>query len=1117
MTQTAFPASFAQQRLWFLDQLEPGTAAYNLPRAFRITGPLNVAILQRAFEIVIERHASLRTVFDSVEGEARQIVLPDVELKIPIRDLAGFPQGEREAEALRIASEEGKKPFDLMEGPLLRLILVRLSPDTHFLVLVMHHIVTDGWSIALLFREVTKCYAALSQGDPPELPELALQYPECAQWQREYMSGEVLTNEVEYWRRKLAGAPTLLDLPTDHPRPATHGWQGATEEFSLDSAILAKLKALAQAESSTLFMVVMAAFQSLLRRYTNQESILIGTPIAGRSEVEIENMIGLFVNTLVFRVDFANNPSFRDLIRQVRSFALEAYAHQDVPFEKLVERLVPQRSLDTHPLFQVMFTFQNIPRQVFEIPGLRIKEMPFETGIAKLDLSVEVWEDSEFHCQFEYSTDLFERSTIRRMLGHFENLLTAAVENPDLRLGQIPIISAEEQRQVLFDWNRTAADYSRDVPLHKAFESQADRSPNATALRFPPREWTYRLLNDEANRLAHRLIEKGVHPGSRVGVFLERSPEMVLALLGVLKAGAAYVPLDPAYPLERLSFLIEDAALTCVVTRSSTSDQVPGNAPSIVAFDIDIDNDSLGGKPTTNPATYVPADQCAYVIYTSGSTGIPKGVEGTHRASMNRFSWMWRTYPFQPGEVCCQKTNLGFVDSIWEIFGPLLAGIPNVIIPQEAVRDPEEMLQLLAREHVTRMVLVPSLLRTLLDHAPDLQRRVPELRLWSCSGEVLPADLAKRFREAFPEATLLNIYGSSEVAADVTCHEATDRDLASSVAIGRPISNTQIYLVDAYGDPVPVGIRGEIYVGGDGLARGYLNRPELTAERFVANWLVPEQSPRLYRTGDLGRFRGNGEIEYMGRVDSQVKLRGLRIELGEIEAVLGSHAGIEEAVVAVSGEGEQQKLSAYLVGKDEGKAAPSAGQLRRFLRTKLPEHMVPASYWRVDKFPLLPSGKVNRAALVGCGERPLVDTEELAGPRNEVEAKLAGIWRELLAVEQVGMEQNFFELGGHSLLVLQVTARIRRIFDVELAVRSLFEAPTIAGLAVEVEKAQAMGLKARTPILQRHPPTVVANREALLAQLDNLSSTELQSLLLRVLDGKQPDIAGMVSEGSRNE
>jgi amino acid adenylation domain-containing protein len=654
---------------------------------------------------------------------------------------------------------------------------------------------------------------------------------------------------------------------------------------------------------------------------------------------------------------------------------------------------------------------------------------------------------------------------------------------------------------VLSDWNQTAAEYPRDLPLHRAFENQVNASPDATALRFAGREWSYRQLNDQANRLADRLIRKGIRPGSLVGIFLERSTQMVVALLGVLKAGAAYVPLDPAYPSERLRFLIEDATLSSVVTHPSIISQLPSNAQNIVAFDGDGDGPS--GAPVSNPSVLVSSDQRAYVIYTSGSTGVPKGVEGTHRASMNRFSWMWSTYPFKGGEVCCQKTNLGFVDSIWEIFGPLLAGIPNVIIPQEAVRDPEEMLQVLGRERVTRIVLVPSLLRTLLDHAPNLQHRVPDLKLWSCSGEILPADLAKRFHQACPQATLLNIYGSSEVAADVTSHQVGGRDLASSVAIGKPISNTQIYLVDEHGEPAPIGIRGQIFVGGDNLARGYLNRPELTAERFVTNWLAPERSPRLYRTGDLGRFRGDGEIEYLGRVDSQVKLRGLRIELGEIESVLATHAEVAEAVVMVSGEGEQQKLAAYLVIRDEN-AAPSAGELRRYLRTKLPEHMVPASYWRVEGLPLLASGKVNRSALAASGAKPLVDQEELVGPRNELEAKLAEIWRELLQVEQVGIEQNFFELGGHSLLVLQVTARIRRIFEVELAVRSVFEAPTIEGLALEVEKARALGLKARTPILQGRRQTVEASRETLLAQLDGLSSAELQSLLQRVLDGKQP-------------
>ena len=1107
MTRSAFPASFAQERLWFLDQLDAGTAAYNIPRAFRISGPLQADVLTQAFETVTQRHAALRTVFDSVEGEARQIVLSNVDVKIPVIDLTGIPKSERESEALRIAGEEGKKPFDLNEGPLLRPILVHLDEELHLLILVIHHIVTDGWSIALLFREVTKCYAALVNNETPELPELPLRYAEYAQWQREYMSGDVLRNEIEHWRGKLAGAQTLLDLPTDHPRPTGHSWHGSTEGISLDAILLAKLKALAQTERCTLFMIAMASFQALLWRYTNQESILIGTPIAGRSEIEVENMIGLFVNTLVFRADFPHNLTFRQLMQQVRSFALEAYTHQDVPFEKVVEELIPQRSLDTHPLFQVMLTFQNIPKQIFEIPGLTIKEMPFEAGIAKYDLSVEVREDDgEFHCQFEYNTDLFELSTIRRMLGHFEKLLNAVVENPDLTVAQIPIMSARERQQVLGDWNQTAAGYPRDLPLHRAFENQVKTSPGATALLFAGREWSYRQLNDQANRLADRLIKNGVRPGSLVGIFLERSPQMVVALLGVLKAGAAYVPLDPAYPSERLRFLIEDASLSSVVTHPSIMNQLPSTTQNIVAFDgvaFDSDGDGPSGAPVSNPSVLVSSDQRAYVIYTSGSTGVPKGVEGTHRASMNRFSWMWRTYPFKGGEVCCQKTNLGFVDSIWEIFGPLLAGIPNVIIPQEAVRDPEEMLQVLARERVTRIVLVPSLLRTLLDHAPNLQHRVPDLKLWSCSGEILPADLAKRFHRACPQATLLNVYGSSEVAADVTCHRVGERDLASSVAIGKPISNTQIYLVDEFGEPTPVGIRGQIFVGGDNLARGYLNRPELTAERFVTNWLAPEQSPRLYRTGDLGRFRSNGEIEYLGRVDNQVKLRGLRIELGEIESVLATHAEVAEAVVVLRGEGEQQKLAAYLVMKDDN-AAPSAGELRRYLRTKLPEHMVPASYWQVEALPLLPSGKVNRSALAGCGAKPLVDQEELVGPRNEVEAKLAEIWRELLQVEQVGIEQNFFELGGHSLLVLQVTARIRRIFEVELAVRSVFEAPTIEGLALEVEKARALGLKARSPILQGRRQTVEASRETLLAQLDNLSSAELQSLLQRVLDGKQP-------------
>ena len=1101
MNPSAFPASFAQQRLWFLDQLEPGTAAYNLVRVFRVVGPLNLGALTRAFETVLLRHASLRTVFESVDGNPRQVVLPDANVHIAVLDLSGLPSDRAEAEGLQIAREEGKKPLHLGKGPLIRAVLIRTGEETHILVLVMHHIITDGWSISILFRELTQSYADLSNSHVPNLPPLSIQYGEYSEWQRQNMSGEVLANELRHWRKKLEGAQTVLDLPTDYPRPLTHSWRGATEKIVLTRSTLAKMKSIGQAESSTLFMVSLAAFQTLLWRYTRQESILVGTPIAARNDLEIENMIGLFVNTLVFRADFGQRDlTFRDRIRQVRAFALEAYAHQDVPFERLVEALVPQRSLDTHPLFQVMFTFQNIPKQIFEIPGLRITELPFDAGIAKFDLSVDVWEDGEFHCQFEYNTDLFERSTIERMLGHFQQLMESAVESPDAPIAELSIMSAEERRQVVGEWNQTGEDYPRALTIQEAFEQQVERTPQASALIHAGKRWSYEQLNGDANRLGGWLIQQGIGQDCRVGICLERSADTVVALLATLKTGATYVPLDPAFPVERLRFMMEDAALGCVITHASLRDKLPRNTQKILVMD------GEGGwrrEGSGNLGVSTSSSQVAYVIYTSGSTGHPKGVQGTHRAAINRFAWMWKKYPFQPGEVCCQKTNLGFVDSIWEIFGPLLAGVPSVIIPEEAVRDPELLVQELGREHVTRMVLVPSLLRALLENVPNLQERVPELRLWSCSGEILAVELAAKFRQVLPKARLLNIYGSSEVAADVTCHEVGESDwMACSVAIGRPISNAQIYLLDEHGHPVPAGVRGEIYVGGEGLARGYLNRAELTAERFVANQLAPEQSARLYRSGDVGRYRGNGDLEYVGRVDQQVKLRGQRIELGEIETVLARHGAVGQAVVAVTGTGEQQKLSAYLVMK-EGVEVPKAGELRQQLRAKLPEAMVPTSYWRIERMPLLPSGKVNRAELGGAGGVLLGDEQEQVGARNEVEAKLAEIWRELLKVEQVGMEQNFFELGGHSLLVLQLTARIRRSLEVELPVRSVFEAPTIAGLAMEVDKARALGLKPRTPIVQprlRTPGGI--SREALMAQLDNLSSSELQGLLQRVLDGK---------------
>jgi amino acid adenylation domain-containing protein len=1118
MFQTAFPASFAQQRLWFLDKLEPGTAAYNLPRAFRITGPLDLDVLNRAIQAVVRRHESLRTVFDSVDGRPRQIVLDTIDVPISVVDLSSTTEEQRESAALQIASAEGKKPFDLTQGPLLRIVLVQLKPDQQLLILVLHHIITDGWSIAILFRELTKCYEAFTTGRVPDLPELTVQYSEYAQWQREYLSGDVLSEEVQYWKEKLAGAQTVLDLPADRRRPTTHSWSGATEELVFDKSTLIKLKALAQSQGATLFMVSMAAFQAWLWRYTQQKSILVGTPTAARSQFEIENLIGFFVNTLVFRADVTGELTFRELVRQVREFSLEAYAHQDVPFEKLVEELVPQRSVNITPLFQAMFIFQNIPKQIFKIAGLDMEELPFDTGIAKFDLSAEVFEDDdqELHWRFEYNTDLFEQGTIRAFLNHFRNLLNAVIDAPDLLLAEIPLMSAEEKLLAVEKPNHTSADYQADPSIQAAFEQQVDRTPDSVAVRCDSRQLTYQELNKRANRLANYLVKQGVRQGDLVGISLDRSLEMIVALLGVLKAGAAYVPVDPTYPSEWISFVLEDSRVWGVVTQSAARAKLPANITNLVA--LDTDEKQIGAQSSKNLPRL--NHEIAYVLYTSGSTGMPKGVEGTQRGVMNRAAWMWQAYPFQAGEVCCQKTNLGFVDSVWEIFGPLLAGVPSVIISQETLRDPEQLLETLAQEKVTRMVLVPSLLRLLLEHEPRLGERVPELRLWSSSGEVLPVELVERFRAGFPEARLLNLYGSAEVAADATCHEVRQEDcLGMSVSIGKPIGNVQVYILDEKMEPVPIGVRGQIYVGGAGLARGYWGRGELTGERFVGNRWVEEisddassagkasagkscagKASRMYRTGDMGRWRGSGEIEYLGRMDSQVKLRGMRIELGEIEAVLGTHAGVREAVVVLSGEGEQQRLTAYVRLAEHDGVEVTATELRQYLRGKLPEHMVPASYRGVRGWALLPSGKVDRRAVAEQSSEALAEAGGYAAPRTEVEKKLAAMWEELLKVEGVGIDQNFFELGGHSLLALQVMARIRSQLGVELGVRSLFEGGTIAALAAEVEKAERLGQKARPAITPRRARTAATHPEALLAQLDNLSPAELQSLLQQMLD-----------------
>jgi len=1077
-------------------QLVPDVPLYNEPVTIHYSGRLDPVALEQSFNEILRRHEAWRTCFTIVDGQPVQDVRPELSISLPLVDLRAVPEEQREAVAVSIATEDARRPLDLSKAPLFRAKLLQLADEKYRLYLTLSHIIFDGVAIYRVFLpELAALYRGRVGGEPSDLPDLSVQYPDFSCWQRK--SDVPIAEHIEYWKNQLGPELPVLDLPIDRSRPPVQTFRGSMYPFALAPSLIDAVRRVSRNEGVTVFQTLLAAFSVLLCRYSGQEDFPIGSVTSGR-DAETQVLLGYFLNTVVLRSDLSGDPPFRELLRRTRDVTLEALDHDRVPFALLLQELNVRRDPSRNPLFQVMFSLE--PPMPNVDPAWQLTQMDVDSGATKYDLYLELDERrTEILARFHYSTDLFEAATIARIAEHWMNLVAAAADDPSLRVSQLPLLSERERRQVLVGWNETRSEYPQDRGVHQLFDAQCERTPDAKALTDGQLRLSFRELQARSNRLAHHLKKRGAEPGTRIAVVVDRSLELVVALLGILKTGAAYVPLDPSHPPDRMAFILEDAKPALVVTQQKLLATLP---QPITAVTVDGDQSAIASESADNLSEQVQPGDPAYVIYTSGSSGRPKGVEGTHRGAINRFWWMWERYPFAAGEVCCQKTNLGFVDSIWEIFGPLLAGVPSVILPPETVLDPEELLQSLARHGVTRMVLVPSLLRALLDHAPDLGQRVPKLKLWSCSGEVLSGDLARRFRTACPDAKLLNIYGSSEVAADVTWHEVGEED-TTIVPIGKPISNSQVYLLDRQMNPVPVGVRGQIYVGGDGLAAGYWNRPELTAERFVANPIAPEQSARLYRTGDLGRWRADGEIEYLGRVDSEVKLRGMRIELGEIEAVLMTHALVGEAAVELAEESGQARLLAYVVPRNG--QAPNARELRRHLRTKLPEPMVPARYVVLEELPLLASGKVNRRALAGTAGMILTE-QGMTLPRTETERKLGEIWKELLKVEEVGVDQNFFELGGHSLLVLQVIARIRRLFEVELPVRTVFEEPTLAGLAAAVEKADAQGLKARTPILQRRsrPETIAApSREALLAQLDQLSADDVQTLLKRVLDGKE--------------
>ncbi|MFL6284301.1 MAG: amino acid adenylation domain-containing protein, partial [Pyrinomonadaceae bacterium] len=1055
------PLSFSQQRLWFIDQLEPGGSFYNLASAFRFRGRLDVAILERTLNEIMRRHKALKTSFVSVGGQPVQIIDESVTLSLPVTDLSYLTEAEREAEAARLATEEARRPFDLSEAPLMRAQLLRLSEEEHVALFTMHHIVSDGWSMGVLVKEVAALYEAYSRGEESPLPELPIQYADYAVWQRQRLQGEVLDAQMSYWRGQLGGELPILNLPTDRPRPAVQSHRGAHEVVKLPVELAEALKELSRREGATLYMTMLAAFQLLLSCYARQQDVLVGSPIAGRSRAETEGLIGLFINTLIMRTDLSGEPTFRELLSRVKEVSLGAYAHQDVPFEKLVEELQPKRSMSHSPLFQAMFVLQNAPMSSLSMPRLTLEPFKLPGESARYELGLTLTEGPEgLTGTLEYMSDLFDAQTVKRMVGHLHTLLSAVVANPDCRISDFTLLTASEQESLRV-WNQTPREYEGEPCLHQLFEAQVARTPDAGALTSEGVTLSYAELNARANQLARQLRDSGVRRGAVVGILMERSVEMVVALYATLKAGAAYLPLDPAYPTQRLSFMVEDAGARVILAQQHLTERVSGCDTRVLCPDSE--RDVIARQSADNPRVEVSSEDLAYVIYTSGSTGQPKGVTIPHSGIRNRIFWMQEEYQIGADDRVLQKTPYSFDVSVWEFFWPLLFGARLVMARPEGHKDSEYLVEVIKEQRITILHFVPSMLQVFLQ-TKDVEQ-CTSLKKVMCSGEALSYELQEQFFARLG-AELHNLYGPTEASVDVTFWACAPNE-RRVVPIGRPIANTQIHLLDERLEPVPVGVPAELFIGGDGLASGYLRRPALTATRFIPDPFSSEPGARLYRTGDLARRLPSGEVEYLGRIDNQVKVRGFRIELGEIESALAEHPAVRECVViARGGQGAERSLAAYVVAA-EG-VAPQASELRSHLLSRLPEYMAPAAYVMLDSLPLSPNGKVDHKALPEP-EMSASDADD-DGPRTLVEELLCGVWAGLLKVGRVRPTDNFFELGGHSLLATQLVSRVREACGVELPLRALFESPTVEGMAAQVE-ARLRGEEGSVP-----PPVVRVER-----------------------------------------
>ncbi|TCP54488.1 amino acid adenylation domain-containing protein [Tumebacillus sp. BK434] len=1033
------PLAIDQERLWFFHMMNPDEPTYNVYGAINMKGTLNAPVFEKSFNEIVRRHEAWRTTFEMIDGQPMQLVHKELFVPMELLDLTHLPGDEREEAAKKAMSDVIQIPFDLEQPPLVRTNLIRKQEDEWLFVLTVHHIVTDRVTFSIFFHEMMAHYKAFLNGQPSLLPEPQISYADFSEWQRQYLTGAVKDNLINFWKQTLDGSDFVLNIPTDYPRPAVQDFKGARVFLDIPLDTANRLKEIGKKEGASAFMTLLAVYYALLFRYTGQEDLLVGTPFANRNRGEMEGVIGYFLTSVVLRTQVQPDLTFKELLRRVKDVSLTAYANNDIPFGLLLDELKPPRDGSRNPIFQACFVYVDVMEDKLELPQLELKYELTDAETAKYDLTIGLMEVEEgITGFFEYAPAMFRKETIEQINRHWLKLIEAVIENPELKVNDMPLFSPDEEQQLLVEWNDTARPLPERPLLHELFEAQAAKTPEATALILGEETLTYGELNERANRLANYLQARGVEHETLVGVYMERSFEMIVSMLAVLKAGGAHIMLEPSYPQERLAAMIADAGMHLVLTQQAMLGRLPAHAAQEIA--VDAAWPQIAAESAAKPYVEVGERSLAYIMYTSGSTGRPKGAMIEHRSVVNTMLHLIERFGITANDRLFLKSLVGFDGTVLEFYAPLLSGAAIVIAEEGGHHDVVYLIREMKKQAVTAMQMIPSVMNLLIETQGI--EEVTSLKHLFLGGEAISPSLKQRIHERLPHVMLHNIYGPAETTVFSTDYTFVHSDDRAVIPIGRPIANINVYVLDTHLNPVPVGVYGELHIGGIGVMRGYLNRPELDAERFVPHPFLPDGG-RLYKTGDIVRWLPDGTLEYQGRIDNQVKISGVRIEAGEVEGALLQHPSVQHAAVLVrEDQPGQKRLVAYLIGE-----VTASNELREFLKTRLPDAMIPTAFLFVDEFPLSPNGKLDRSAL----PKPEVDEKvyerDYVAPRTDLEDLLAGIWREILALPKVGVQSNFFELGGQSLNAMQMIGRVRETFQIEVPVTKLFSVTTIAGLA----------------------------------------------------------------------